>query len=84
MPPELWRKAWSHVKHRKLLSIGVHLGRVVLISERNGDLFRPLAQADTTQHEKLSAVLDQINGRYGMDTISIGQNSPHYGFFERG
>lgn len=32
----------------------------------------------------VSAVLDQINARFGMDTIRIRPNSPHYGFFERG
>lgn len=81
---QLWRIAWRQVKHRNLLSIGIHLGRFELISERNGDLFRPLAPAETTKGEQLSAVLDQINMRFGVDTIRIGPNGPHYGFFERG
>lgn len=80
----LWRAAWPHIRGKKLISVSVHLGKVGLLEERTGDLLRPLKPAERTRAEMVSVALDQINMRFGPDTISVGVNKPHYGFFERG
>ncbi|WP_417248954.1 DUF4113 domain-containing protein [Celeribacter sp.] len=34
--------------------------------------------------KKLGKVVDNINRRFGPDTVSFGHSKPHYGFFEKG
>lgn len=80
----IWRAAWPQIRGRKLMSIGVQLGNVELLSKRSGDLLRDLAPAEKTRSEKLSAAADFINQRYGAGTVTFGVNAPHPGFFERG
>lgn len=80
----LWRLAWPSIRGRKLASISVNLSKVGMIEDRTGDLLRPLKPAERAKAEIVSAALDQINMRFGPDTISVGVNRPHYGFFERG
>lgn len=81
---DLWRAYFRRNGRRPILSVSIHLGNVSLLSDRPGDLFRPLAPATRTKGEDVSAVLDMINRRFGADTIRFGQNRPHYGFFEKG
>lgn len=44
------------------------------------DLFLPLPQAARTEREKLGKVVDNINRRFGADTVSFGYSKPHNGF----
>lgn len=69
---------------RDILSVSVHLGDVGLLEARNGDLLIPLGPAKQSTDERASAVVDQINQRFGRETIRWGINRPHPGFFERG
>lgn len=84
---DLHRRLWADLLRRHprgLLSLGVHLGDVTLLAERSGDLFTPLAPAERTRSEEVSAVVDMINRRFGRETLRWGWNRPHPGFFERG
>lgn len=81
---QLWRSLWPDLRGQRLAAIGVHLGAVELLERRNGDLLQPLAAADRTGGEKVSAAVDYINRRYGAGAITWGVNQPHPGFFERG
>jgi DNA polymerase-4 len=81
----LWRAYWrSKGPKGKVISIGVHLGDVEMLSERRGDLFHPLSPAERTRGENVSRAVDQINARFGDSTICFGLNNPHPGFFEKG
>jgi DNA polymerase-4 len=66
------------------MSVGVQLGRIQRLEDRVPDLFLPLPQASKTEREKLGKVVDNINRRFGPDTVSFGHSKPHYGFFEKG
>lgn len=81
---ELWRRAWPDIRDMQLLSIGVHLGDVDYLTSRTGDLLLPVAPAERTRGERVSATADFINQRFGPGTIQFGINRPHPGFFERG
>lgn len=81
---QLWQRFWRHGRPGNLKSISVHLGKIVPMSHRQGDLFTPLAPATPSRGEKVSAALDHINARFGAGTIRYGINTPHPGFFERG
>ena len=80
----LWRMAWPSIRGRKLAGIGVHLSDVDFLTARTGDLLLPIAPAERTQGERISAAADFINQRFGAGTITFGINQPHPGFFERG
>ncbi len=80
----LWRRFFDRTGCRDYLSVGVQLGRIQRLEDRMPDLFLPLPQASPTSREKLGKVVDNINRRYGPDTVSFGHSQPHYGFFERG
>ena len=66
------------------MSVGVQLGKVELLTRRNGDLLRGLRAAEQTPGERAAAAVDFINGRFGAGSITYGVNVPHPGFFERG
>lgn len=80
----LWRRAWPEIRGTQLLGIGVHLGDVDYLTARTGDLLLPVAPAERTRGERVSAAADFINQRFGAGTIQFGVNRPHPGFFERG
>lgn len=85
---KLYRRLWQEMRQgrrvRGFLSIGVHLGEVIALEERTGDLFLPVAPGRLTRHEKAAAIADLLNRRYGAGTIRFGVERPHPGFFERG
>jgi DNA polymerase-4 len=56
----------------------------MLLTERNGELFLPLAPGQNSKRETLSATIDRINLRYGKTVIKYGQQQEHLGFFDRG
>ena len=66
------------------LSVGVHLGAIKPLESRMADLFLDQPMGKPTDREKLGTVIDRINRRYGVDTVSYGLAKPHYGFFEKG
>ncbi|WP_241565215.1 DNA polymerase Y family protein [Paenirhodobacter populi] len=84
MNRQLWRISWPKVRGTKLMSVGVQLGDIDLLANRSGDLFGPLAPAERTPGERVSAAADFINARFGPDTIRFGFNQAHPGFFEKG
>jgi len=65
-------------------SLSVHLGEVLPLSQRSGELFLPLQPAAQSRNEKLAAVVDRINHRYKSRVITFGLQQDHPGFFERG
>lgn len=65
-------------------SIGINLTNLVLLRDRNGELFLPLAPGESSQREGLSSTIDRINLRYGKTVIKHGVQQEHLGFFDRG
>ncbi len=80
----IWRGLWPKLRGRRIVSVGVQLGKVELLTRRNGDLLRGLRAAEQTPGERAAAAVDFINGRFGAGSITYGVNVPHPGFFERG
>jgi DNA polymerase-4 len=81
---QLWQQLYRTRRPAGILSVSVHLGDVTLLQDRPGDLFAPLAPAERSRGEQVSAVVDLINRRFGPETMQFGENTPHHGFFERG
>lgn len=79
----LWHRLWRGGRPGQIIFVGVHLGDVALLNDRQGDLFAPLAPAAQTPGELVAKAVDQINARYP-GAIRFGLNQPHPGFFERG
>ncbi len=69
---------------RVIGSISVHLGNVLPLHLRSGELFLPLQAATQSRNEKLAAVVDHINQRYKSRVITYGDQQDHPGFFEKG
>ncbi len=80
----IWRQAWPSIRYAQIIGVGVHLGDVDLLEQRNGDLLLPLDPARRSRGEEVSAAVDLINQRFGPGTVRFGINRPHPGFFERG
>ena len=80
----LWRRLWPQLRGQRLVGIGVHLGHVGLLEQRNGDLLHGLTAAERSKGEWAAVAVDFLNGRFGPGTVRWGQNIPHPGFFERG
>lgn len=80
----LWRRFYERTGCRTYLSVGVQLGDIQSLADRVPDLFLPLPQASRTDRETLGKVVDNLNRRFGPDTVSFGHSQPHYGFFEKG
>lgn len=81
---QLWREAWGYARPRKILSLSVNLSSVSYLNDRTGDLLLPLAPGVKTRGERVAAVVDMLNARFGAETVRYGINKPHPGFFERG
>ena len=79
----LWRDMMK-LRPRSISSISVHLSDIIPLSERSGELFLPLEPAKQSRNEKLAAVVDRINHRYGKRVVKYGNHQDHPGFFERG
>ena len=80
----LWRMMYSQ-KHPYLVSsISVHLGNILPLNKRSGEMLLPMEMAKKNEREHLSRTLDTINKRFGASTITYGINKAHNGFFERG
>jgi DNA polymerase-4 len=72
-------------RHPRIIgSLSVHLGNVIPLSQRSGELFLPLAPARQSRDEKLAGVVDRINHRYKRRVITYGLQQDHPGFFEKG
>lgn len=78
-----WRKMMTG-NPQMISSVSVHMGNVLPISQRSGELFLPLEAAKQNQSEKLAAVVDRINHRYKTRIVKFGINQEHFGFFENG
>jgi DNA polymerase-4 len=79
----LWNLMLKKRPHQ-IRSIGVHLGDIIPLTQRSGELFLPLQPATQSKNEKLSAVVDHINHRYKSRVITFGVQQSHAGFFEKG
>ena len=83
----LYEGLWRDILRRSngdVLSISVHLGDLILLTERNGDLFAPLSPGMPNKPEKLAVVIDHINRRFGERMVKYGEHQDHPGFFEKG
>ena len=83
----IYMRLWAELKSRRPALIGslsVHLGDVIPLDQRSGELFLPLAPAEQSRNEKLAAVVDRINHRYKSRVITFGPQQDHPGFFEKG
>ncbi len=84
---DIYGKLWAQMmrtRPRKIGSVSVHLGRVLLLSQRSGELFLPLEAATPSRREKLASVVDGLNRRYGARVLTYGDQQDHPGFFEKG
>lgn len=84
---EIFERLWTLFMEARpdcVLSVGVHLGDVIPLSERSGELFLPLTPGRQSGGEKLAAVIDRLNRRYGKRAIRYGVHQDHPGFFEKG
>lgn len=81
---QLWVSVWHQGRPSAIITVGVHLGDVQFLKDRQGDLLWALGPAERTGGERVSAAIDHINARLGDGAIRYGMNSPHPGFFERG
>lgn len=85
----VYETLWEQMRPRqKLYLISIHLGDVIPLDNRSGELFLPLAPGTRNISEKLSVAIDALNQRYppkadGTRIISFGKQQPHPGFFER-
>ena len=68
----------------QFVTLSVHLGDVLPLEQRSGELFLPLTPAEQSRNEKLAAVVDRINHRYKSRVITFGPQQDHPGFFEKG
>ena len=83
----IYEALWAEMLTRRpqiIGSLSVHLGNVLPLSQRSGELFLPLAPAKPNRNEKLAAVVDRINHRYKSRVITYGVQQDHPGFFEKG
>ncbi|WP_424753268.1 DNA polymerase Y family protein [Methylobacterium sp.] len=80
----LWCELVEVARPPLLLSVGVHLAGLVLLSERTGDLFLQVAPGERTSGERLSRTIDALNRRFGDQAVTYGINAPHPGFYDRG
>ncbi len=81
---QLWRQFRARRTLGLIISISVHLGKVIPLSQRSGELFLPLEAGRASRNERLSDTIDKLNMRYGKRVIQYGRNQPHEGFFEKG
>ncbi len=81
---QLWRQFRARRTLGLIISISVHLGKVIPLSQRSGELFLPLEAGRASRNEQLSDTIDKLNMRYGKRVIQYGRNQPHEGFFEKG
>ncbi len=81
---QLWRKMYDARHPNRIASIGVHLGEVQTLERRSGEMLLPLETGSASAGEKLGAIMDNINGRFGLGTVKYGINKPHLGFFDKG
>ena len=79
----LWQSV-SLLRPHVILSVGVHLGDLMLLSDRSGELFLPLEPGRQSQKEKLAQTVDRLNRRYGQRVVTFGMHQEHPGFFEKG
>ncbi|WP_334130148.1 Y-family DNA polymerase [Sneathiella sp.] len=82
----LYEGLWREMRRRcngDVMSINVHLGDVILLIQRNGDLFGPLSPGMPNRPEALATVIDHINRRFGERVVRYGIHQDHPGFFER-
>ena len=82
---QLWSRMLVEAKPVvQVQSIHVHLGALERIERRPGDLLEEVGAGELTPRERASRIMDQINARYGAGTLTVGEERPHPGFFERG
>lgn len=84
---EIYDALWLTMAQRRFgpcSSVSIHLGDVLPLKERSGELFLPLEPGRQTKKERLSQTIDGLNRRYGKKVVDFGTQQEHPGFFERG
>lgn len=79
----LWLRAQLN-SNAAILSVGVHLGDILALADRSGELFLPLEPGRKNRNEKLAQAVDHLNRRYGQRVVTFGLQQDHPGFFEKG
>lgn len=79
----LWQKMLARVTPRPILSVGVHLGNLLPLSQRSGEMLPPLEPGQPGDTERLGSVIDNLNRRYGARMVTYGMQLEHPGYFER-
>mgnify|MGYP003626910378 FL=1 len=79
---DIWR-GMQRRTNSDVLSVSVHLGDLVKLNERTGDLFAPLEPGRPNRPEMLAITIDRINRRFGERVVTFGVHQEHPGFFER-
>ena len=68
----LWQDAWKDIRGFEIVVIGVYLGHVGLLRDRNGDLLTPVPPSERTKGERAAQAVDFINDRFGPGSITYG------------
>ncbi|GGA32563.1 DNA polymerase Y family protein [Neptunicoccus cionae] len=83
----IFQTLWNGLPLRSgvvILSVGVHLGDVIALADRSGELFLPMEPGRKNRDEKLAQAVDRLNRRYGQRVVTFGLQQDHPGFFEKG
>lgn len=84
---EIYNNLWQIMRHKRrgnILSVGIHMGELIPLADRPGELFLPLDPGRKSRKEVLAATIDRLNRRYGRRVVTFGVQQDHPGFFERG
>ncbi|MEO9168150.1 MAG: hypothetical protein ABI230_07090 [Aestuariivirga sp.] len=74
---QVFERYWASFKLIKPLSVDVFLGGLTPTQNLEPDLFEPQADAkNQTPRQALCASIDQLNRRFGQDTMRFGQLPP--------
>jgi len=80
---DLWERM-SRYRRGYCASVSVHLGDVIRLTDRPGELFLPLEPGAKSRREVLAQTVDRINQRYNKRVVTFGTQQEHFGFFDRG
>lgn len=70
----LFRQFWNELVFHKPVSTSVLLGGLIPAHEHTADLFEDRSRSgERTDREKLCALVDALNQRYGQDTLIYGE-----------
>ncbi|MEO1109852.1 MAG: UMUC-like DNA-repair protein [Pseudomonadota bacterium] len=72
---QIYESLWTEMLNTRpnhVLGISVHLGNIIELSARSGELFTPLAPGQQSKTEALAKCIDNINRRYKSRLLKFG------------